>query len=125
MPIYILMFIKSYWKQLLLAILLVVGCYLVYNRIYHSGYDAASAVYEIRIKEYSDKLDKRISTIETNSTVLVSAAASAAANRTEEMSAITALAKKKVLFTVKGEKCTPSQDFLNSYNSLISRGNQK
>lgn len=121
----ILFFLKAYWKQALLAILISVGCFLAYSHIYHSGYDAASAVYEAKIKTYNDKLDKRISGIEDTSKILVSASASQAETRTQELDAITALAKKKVLFTVKGDKCTPSQDFLNSYNALISRGNQK
>lgn len=121
----VFLFLRSYWKQLVGAIALAIACWFVYHHIYESGYKAASVVYEARIKDYNDKLDKRIGNLEGDSHVLVSAAASQAETRTQELSAITALAKKKVLFTVKGDKCTPSQDFLNSYNALITRGNQK
>ncbi|CAB4134054.1 hypothetical protein UFOVP273_8 [uncultured Caudovirales phage] len=124
MSIALELFLK-YWKQLVLSVLLVILLYTGYEHIKQVGYNEASTKYEAIIKDYNDKLDKRISTIETNSTQLVQAQNDAAAKIDQSIDQITVLAKKKPLYVVNQTGCIPSQNFLDSYNSVINRANGK
>jgi ribosomal protein S13 len=109
---------------------MVVG-HLVYTKIYAIGFEAAQAVcekrvakYEERIKEYSDNLNARISSIETNSTLLLEESSKAKELIGKEFKDIRLLVKGKPLYTINAGKCEPSPDFVKAYNDAIRRANK-
>jgi hypothetical protein len=118
-------FFAKYWKQLILSIVLTVSAYIVYNYIYQRGVVDTTIVYEHKIKDYQDRLDKRISTIETNSVLLVSTAQAHTDLLNKDIDAIVLLSKKKSSFTINQGKCIPSTDFIDSYNSVINKANTR
>lgn len=121
-----LMFLKAYWKHIVIIVALIAVSYFVYNKIYTIGYNAASAECAEKMKEYTEKLDKRISGLEEASNTLVLEAVESRKIAKREFSAIMASIKNKPLYVVKQSgECAPSPDLIRVYNEAVERANQK
>lgn len=122
----ILLFLKSYWKQLVIIIVVSIAAYFVYNKIYTLGYNAAAAECAEKMKEYTEKLDQRISGLEEASNTLVIEAVESRKIAKKDFNAIMASIKNKPLYVVKPSgECAPSTDLVRVYNEAVDRANLK
>lgn len=121
------LFFLKYWKHLLLSVLLVASGYLVFDAIFDMGYQKASNKYEQRIKDYEDALVERINRIENHSIIYMQTTHDANTLFNSKLEKVLANVSKKnePLYIVKEGKCTPSKEFVDSYNSIITGGNAK
>lgn len=118
--------ILKYWKHLLLISLLVVASYIVYNKIYDSGYSKATAEYNLKIEDYNKKLDSRINNIEIASSTIVNTLSTQRDITKKDLSNILYAVKNKPPYIIdKTGKCAPSIDFIDTYNKAIDRVNKK
>lgn len=122
----LLMFLKSYWKHILIVVVLAAASYFIYNKIYTIGYNKAATECAEKMKEYTDKLDKRISGLEEASNTLVLEAVESRKIAKKDFNAIMASIKNKPLYVVKPSgECAPSADLVRIYNEAVDRANQK
>jgi len=115
----------KYWKQILISGSLILSLFLVYNYVYQRGVDATTIKYEAKLKAQEELLNKRITTIENNSQVLIEQGILATNNTKKDLDKILASTKNKPLVIYKNDECIPSQTFLDSWNQINLRGNQK
>ena len=115
----------KYWKQILVSSALVLSLVLVYNYVYQRGVAATTQVYEAKLKAQQDLIDKRIANIEQTSQVLAEQSKIAATSTHADLAKILQAAKNKPLVVYKNGECIPSQTFLDSWNQINLRGNQK
>lgn len=120
-----LLFLKKFWKELLLAVALIFVGYMVYDKIYERGFEKSQQEHRDYVKKYSEDLDIRIDKLEQLSANIVEQNMIAAQNRDDDLKKILKAAAQKSLVVYKDGKCTPSQEFLDSYNSIINRANSK
>lgn len=116
--------LKKYWKELIAILAIIGGLYFAYYHVEQIGYNRAVVVYEKKIKEYNDKLDKRIETIENNSNALAEAAIASKDQYSKEFKAILQAAKGKPTYIINNDGCVPSKEFTNSFNEAIKRANK-
>lgn len=115
----------KYWKEFVAVLAIVGGLWFAYYHIEQIGYNRAVVVYEKKIQDYNDKLDRRIDNIEKNSDALVMNAINSKDQYSKEFKAILAAAKGKPTYIVQNGNCLPSQDFVNTYNAAIRKANEK
>lgn len=115
----------KYWKELVAIFAIVGGLAFAYYHVEQTGYNRAVVVYEKKIQDYNDKLDRRIDNIEKNSDALVMNAINSKDQYSKEFKAILAAAKGKPTYIVQNGNCLPSQDFVNTYNAAIRKANEK
>lgn len=123
----VLMFLKSYWKQLLIIVVVSIAAYFVYNKIYTLGYNTAAAECAEKMKEYTEKLDSRIAGLEEASNTLVTEAIESRKVIRKDFSTILASIKNKPLYVVNNVtgECAPSVDLVRVYNEAVDRANKK
>lgn len=109
---------------MLISILAAAG-WLIYNKIYTIGYEAATVKYEKQIAAYNAKLDKRIELLETGSTVLIEQVLLGNLGAKTDLANILKTIRGKPLYTIdpKGH-CKLSEDFIKAYNDGIARVNK-
>jgi Tfp pilus assembly protein PilE len=117
--------LKSYWKQLAIAVIFLAAAFTAYNHVYQRGYMAAEATYQKQIATYQEQVAKRIDNVEKLSTTLVEQSNTNAQTLSKDLSVILTTVKNKPLYKIENGKCSPSVDFIDSYNAVILRGNQK
>ena len=113
------------WKNIVKVLAILLSLFFVYNYIYQRGVEATTVVYEAKIKAQQEQLDKQIATLEKNSTLLVEQSNLNSAMVKKDLNKILAAAKTKPLVIYKNGECSPSQTFLDSWNQINLRGNQK
>lgn len=121
----IILFIKKFWRELLLAAALFFAGYMVYDKIYERGFEKAQKEHVDYVKNYTKAIDEKIDRLETLSRDLYAALEIADTNRKQDLQKIIKAASKGPLTIYKDGKCTPSEEFLDSYNSVINRANSK
>lgn len=127
-----LMFFKSYWKHILIVVIIGVASFWIYNKIYQRGYAVANAECSIRIADYEAKMTKykndintRIADIEVVSVGLVADLKNSNVQLNKDLADIKARAKPRPTYIIKqGTICSPSTDFIGSYNEAITRVNK-
>jgi hypothetical protein len=125
------MFLKSYWKHILITVVLLGAFWFAYSKIYNRGFEAANIACEKRIQEYSQKMteykeamDSRIALLEEASSVLAQEAIdSRKVTKTEFIKIITKY-KDKPMFVINEAKCEPSLDFIKAYNEAVDKANK-
>lgn len=120
----LLLFLKNYWKHIVIAIAILTVTILAYNKVYSIGYSAASAECAEKMKEYVDKLDSRIAGLEEASNTLVTEAIESRKSIKKDFNAILASVKNKPLYKIEQGKCAPSEDLIRVYNEAVDRANK-
>lgn len=117
--------VLMFWKEIVIVALISVLGYFGFNKVYDMGYSKATVVYEAKIKEYNDNLDKRIENIEKLSTDIFDLSVTSRAAAAKEYKDILKAAKGKPLYTINAGVCNLSEDFVKAYNDAINRANKK
>jgi hypothetical protein len=127
----VLLFLKSYWKHILIVIVLVTVTGILYKKVYNIGYDAATVEcaaklkdYEQKMNEYKENLNKRIIKIEEDSNTLSEEILTSKKDVKKDYVTILSTIKGKPLVIIEKDKCTPSTDFIRVYNEAVTRANQ-
>jgi hypothetical protein len=119
-----LLYLKTYWKQIVVITLITICSYLVYNKIYSIGYTAASFKCEERFKDYNSKLDTHIKTLEEASSKLASSNLEYKGKVEKGIKdIISAKANQPTTVIVNGE-CKPSTEFTNTFNEVVKKANE-
>ena len=98
--------------------------YMGYNKIQDIQYQKDLIEFNTKIKEYEDNVNKRIATIENNSSILVSESRENNLVLADGIQSILKGTKGKALVIVKNGDCTPSQTFSDTFNSVNRTVNQ-
>ncbi len=120
-----LIWLLKYSKQIVLAICLTSILYFAYNAVYTRAERDVSQRYEQRWAEYTKTIDTHIVDLQLTSTKLIELNDSKAKVLDGKINQILVLSKDKPLVIVKNGKCTLSENFINSYNSLVSVGTKQ
>ena len=121
----ILLLLKKFWKELAIVIIIAGLSYKAYDYVYDKATIEANKQCTKTMKEYTDKLDIRISEL-----VIASKDASAISKERAEalkqdLDKLFKLTKNKPLTIIKEGKCIPSPVFIETYNTAIDRINLK
>lgn len=120
-----ILLLKLYWKQLAFIAILGFAIYTVYNQGYTAAYKDRTSYYEaIRTVELN-KLNAKIDNLEMLSVDLATQGSISQTVLSRDLNKLTQNLSKKVPFIIKNGECTPSQDFINTFNEVIARGNLK
>lgn len=114
----LLILLNKYWKELLLAMTIFVSGYLAYDKVYNKGVEDTVAAHQ----KY---LDEKISKLEQLSTDIAKQTETSNQQVRDDLAVILSNSSKKPTVIYKEGKCIPSDNFLDSYNSLIDRANSK
>ncbi len=121
----ILLLLKKYWKQIVVAIAITIACYIVYDYIYDKGFMASEVACQKRMEEYKIDLDKRIKDLVDMSEAQNKARQQNADSIKADLDKIYRASRAKPLTIIKEGKCLPSENFIDSFNAAIDRVNQK
>lgn len=108
----------------IVALAIMLALYSGYSYIKNIGYKEAEVVYQQKISDYENKLNKKIDTIETLASTLVAENRESAAILTTDVAEILAKTKGKTLTIVKNGECIPSKTFSDSFVEINKRTNQ-
>lgn len=117
--------LAKYWRTIASCLAILLALMFVYNIIYQRGVVATTITYEAKLAAQQALLDTHIAQIEQNSTLLIKQNETAAKATRQDLAKILAAAKAKPLVVYKNGECSPSQTFLDSWNQINLRGNQK
>lgn len=112
-------------KYVVIALVSLGILYLGYDKVYSVGYNKASAEYEVKMREYDDKLRSRINNIELNSAVLLEEYSKSKLQASKDFKAILAAAKSKPLVVYQNGNCEISPDFSKAYIEALKKANKK
>lgn len=118
-------FVLKYWKGLALTILVGLLFSIAYNEVYTRGYNKASLVYELKIKEYNEKVTAKITKLETTSGQLLDQNAALMRQSSIEFNQLQTSLHGKQLYTINAGKCNLSKDFIDTWNAAIKKANTK
>jgi hypothetical protein len=115
----VLVFLKSYWKHIMVIAAIAGVSFMAYNHIYNIGYTAANTACEKRIKVYVDELKDRINSLETASYVVSKEIAERDTLRKKDLDKLLILTKNKPLTIIKEGNCNPSDTFIEKMKYLL------
>jgi DNA/RNA endonuclease G (NUC1) len=121
----VLMFLKSYWKHVVVIAAVASASFMAYSYIYNRGFDAANKDCEERIQKYNDDLKARIKDLENTSIVLSMENEARDKARKKDLEKLLVLIKDKPLTIIKEGNCVPSEAFVETFNSAIDKVNKK
>ena len=117
--------LSKYWRTIASCLAIILALMFVYNIVYQRGVVATTVAYEAKLAAQQALLDEHIAQIEHNSTVLIKQNEISAKATRQDLAKILAAAKTKPLVVYKNGECIPSKTFLDSWNQINLRGNQK
>lgn len=117
---------KKFWKEILLAALVAVSGYFIYDKIYAYAEHKTAVKYEEKWADYNKALDTRIKTLEDLSQSLYDQNEQKAKKLDVSLAALLLKYKNIQLYTITNDgKCVPSKEFLDSYNAIITGSETK
>ena len=119
----VLLFLKNYWKQLVMTIVIAGASYFVYDYIYDKGAREANLECAERMQEYREGLESKIQEVIDLSKLNSAMEIERAKALKEDLGKLFALTKNKPLTIIKEGKCVPSEVFVDTYNAAINRIN--
>lgn len=126
-----LFFLRSYWKHILIVVVVIAISAFMYKKVYNIGYSAANvecaekiALYEQKMTLYKTALDDRIKLLEETAITLVNESLDARKSLKKDYSTILATVKNKPLTVIEKDNCKPSPDFIRVYNEAVNRANK-
>jgi hypothetical protein len=119
-----LAFLKSYAKEIaiLVAISLILGW--AYHTIYEIGYKASNDHWRAKFEEIEAKRDAQIEQIEKSSIKMIELQLLATDKTAKDIRGIK-LPSGTTTTIIQGKDCYPSKDFVDAYNTAITRGNKQ
>lgn len=99
--------------------------YSIYSKGYDAAYQERTAYYNQQLLDNNKQLVKVLDSVEKLALVLDTKNTAHYKQLAQDLNKIYDTAKTKPLTNTKNGECVPSQEFLDSYNSIILRGNQK
>ena len=115
----------KFWKESLLAVVILFISVVGYNKIYSLAEKRVSSRYDAQILEQTKILEAKIQELQEFSKVIVVQNEIAAKTAKEDILSIKKISEKSPLVIVENGKCRASEEFLDSYDSIIRRGNSK
>ena len=112
-------------KYIAIALVVLGVLYLGYDKVYSVGYNKATVEYEVKLREYDDKLRDRINHIELNSAVIIEQFGKGREAAAKEYKDILAAARTKPLVIYQNGACEISPDFSKAYVEALKRANKK
>jgi hypothetical protein len=126
-----LLLLKNYWKYIIIVVLLLSVSVYAYRVVYKNGYEAAQVECNIKLRDYEEKmiaykkdLDSRIKLLEDTSIKLVKETEEEKSSVKKDLTKIITVFKDKPLVVIEKEKCSPSIDFISTYNQAVARVNR-
>lgn len=122
MPPFLVTFFFNQWKNILVVLVIVGTLYWAYDTVYDKGYKEAEAVWIEKLDKMEKARDERIANIEGFAKTNLEQTLLNNAETQKDIDVILGKIKGKTLTSVP---CTPTDDFVSSYNTVIQRGNKK
>jgi hypothetical protein len=117
--------LKEYWRQIIYVLVVAFVLAWVYTKGYDSAYQNRTIYYEgIRAEEMA-KLNSKIDNLENLSNELATQSAISQNIITRDLNNVVKNLPKSIPFIVKNGECIPSENFIDTFNSIITRGNSK
>lgn len=104
--------------------LLTFGYQYVKHTGYTEGYGVAEAKYELIIKDYNQKIQDKLTNIESTSNTLAEDSRKSSEALSKDVTAILVNTKGKTLTIIKNGECIPSETFSNTFREINVRTNQ-
>ncbi len=120
-----ILLLKLYWKQIAFAAILALAVFTVYNRGYDAAYKDRTSYYDNLRAGELNQLNTKIDNIEALSNELATQNTLNQNLLSKDLNSLTKNLSKTTPFIIKNGDCIPSEDFINTFNSIIARGNQK
>lgn len=114
----LLVLLKKYWKYLVLALVL----WFLYTTIYNMGVQDTNANWEVRIEKQEKLRDEQITQIESLAKVTLE---QTLINNLKVNKDLRSINLKIGTTTIKDGECIPSKEFIDTFNTIISKGNSK
>jgi basic membrane lipoprotein Med (substrate-binding protein (PBP1-ABC) superfamily) len=121
----ILLFLKSYFREIAFALIIGIAILAVYNNGYQSGYNNRVEYYEKIRAEDRNILISKIDNLEALSINMSKDVVRKQTKLGKDLNNLTLDIKNNKSFVIKNGECIPSEYFINTFNSVIDRANQK
>jgi hypothetical protein len=121
----ILLFLKTYFRQIAFIIILGIAILAIYNKGYQSGYNNRVVHYEKIRAEDRNILISKIDNLEALSIGISKDVVRKQIKLSKDLNTLTLDIKNNKSFDVKNGECVPSEYFINTFNSVMNRANQK
>ena len=108
-----------------ISLLMAVGGYLIYDKIYDYGYSVAESKYTKVIDEYNNRQEAKANNIQASINSLISATTNYNSVLLSDMTKIQASIANKPLVVYKDGKCELSPEFIEARTAAIDRANKK
>lgn len=118
----LLSLLRAYWKQVVGAILLIIVLTMTYNFIYDRGVTASNIKWEAKFAEQEKIRAEQITSIEGFTKITLEQTLINNDKMKADLESIYSRLKGKSTTVIKEGKCTPSPDFISTYNEIINRG---
>jgi hypothetical protein len=120
-----MLFLKTFWKEILIVIIVSSLAISGYNYIYHKGYAEAELVYQKKIDDYNTKLAGKVDSIVKWSTDKTERDLALEASNKLVFDRLIANSKSKPASIIVEGKCIPSPDFIEAINAAVKKANSK
>ena len=117
--------LSKYWKNILATLVILLACWWIYSTIYDKGVTDTNKVWETRIALQEKVRSEQISSIESLAKVTLEQTLINNDKTRKDLAAIYSGIKGRPTTVIKDGKCEPSEEFMQTYNEIIKRGNQK
>ena len=121
----IILFLKTYFRQIAFIIILAIAILAIYNKGYQAGYNNRVVHYEKIRAEDRNILISKIDNLEALSIGMSKDVVRKQIKLSKDLNTLTLDIKNNKSFDVKNGECVPSEYFINTFNSVINRANQK
>lgn len=117
--------LQKYWKQIAAILAVCLALFMLYDKVYTSGYTAASVEYQKKIDEYNSRILEKVAEVQGTSAALAESLKLSDDTRSAEFSKLLDAAKKKPLVISTNTGCILSNDYVNTVNSATKQINKK
>lgn len=113
--------LQKFYKEIAILLLLLLCGTLVYQKVIERGVKKGRE----EVVEYNAKIDEKIEVLEDFMRVVVVQNEQSAKVLHRDLGLLLTEAKKKPMYIKNGDGCTLSPEFVDSYNTIITRANSK
>jgi hypothetical protein len=117
--------IKSYFREIAFVAIFGIAILGVYNKGYQSGYNNRAVYYEKIRAEDRNILVGKIDKLENLTTTLSQDVVRKQTKLSKDLNYLILDIEKNKSFILKDGECIPSEYFINTFDSVINRANQK